>query len=111
MVFAAPGEQSAGFHKEFWDQWGCPVPVGPLSNLRFRVEKLMFCGFEGTEDRQPITQGIMSTKEVALRAHVAKAHVFDRKSMVFAAPGRQNAGFHKGFWDQWGVPGHSWTSE
>ena len=36
----------------------------------------MFYGFEGTEDRQPITQGIMSTKEVALRAHVAKVHFF-----------------------------------
>ena len=61
-------------------------------------------GFEGTEDRQPVTQGIMSTKEVALRVHVAKVHVFHRKSIVFAGPGGQRAGFHEGFWDQWGYP-------
>ena len=65
-------------------------------------EKLRFYGFEGTEDRQPITQGIMSTKEVALRVHVAKVHVFHRKSIVFAGPGGQSAGFHEGFWDQRG---------
>ena len=44
----------------------------------------------------------MSTKEVALRAHVAKVHVFYRKNTVFAAPGGQSAGFHDGFCDQWG---------
>ena len=54
----------------------------------------MFLGFEGTEDGQPITQGTMSTKGVALRAHVAKVHVFHRKNIVFAGPGGQNACFH-----------------
>ena len=44
----------------------------------------------------------MSTKEVALRVHVAKVHVFHRKSIVFAAPGGQSASFHNGFGDQWG---------
>ena len=51
IAFAAPGGQSAGFHKGFGDQWGCRSTVGPLSNLRFRKG----LGFEGTEDRQPIT--------------------------------------------------------
>ena len=102
IVFAGPGGQSAGFHGGFWDQWGSRGPVGPLSTLRFGGGKLMFWGFEGTEDGQPITQGTMSTKKVALRAHVAKVHVFRRKSMVFAAPGGQSACFHEGFWDQWG---------
>ena len=97
IVFAGPGGQSAGFHEGFWDQWGYPVTVGPLSTLRFGGGKLRFYGFEGTEDRQPITQGIMSTKEVALRVHVAKVHVFHRKSIVFAAPGGQSASFHAGF--------------
>ena len=46
----------------------------------------------------------MSTKGVTLRAHVGKVHVFHRKSIVFVGPGGQSAGFHEGFWDQWGYP-------
>ena len=46
----------------------------------------------------------MSTKEVAMRAHVAKVHVFHRKSIVLAAPCGQSACFLGGFGTTGGYP-------